>query len=420
MNEIIELFLSLLSILLLGASLLRSLQGNSDPFSPIKIYVAFNTFFYADVFFGEHNLLVRLIYLTQCALVLICSFVEPKAEKLVWKKIDSQLVQTKKIIFLVWMLSIFPIATQLLIIGELGGVASAISNVAYRVKYFEGRGAILIINSSFIVLNLIHFCAVIIDRSKRSLTLYIFHVSILIAIGLLSGSRSFVAMTFLAAVVIYNYVVRKLKKQSLLLIFFALTSLVAVLGELRNTVSVSDDVVSIENFNSTGGLEGSHFKYGLIPLDIITTATLSELQWGKTYLSLITNFIPRAIYPDKLESGGIYFTRVYADNAWGGDSNLATGAVTEGIINFGFGFGSILGFTGIFIFYILGIVAYKRLILKGVNDKTFMLLIPYVYFILLVARYSYSEFSYVIFSFILTIIFPWYVFRITSKVFLKF
>ncbi|MNK96209.1 hypothetical protein D3C87_1164790 [compost metagenome] len=411
MIEVTELVLSMLSALILGVGMWRSMRKNPDPFSPIKIYIVFNTFFYADIFFGEHNFLVRAIYLAQCSIILICGFFEPKGVGLNWEGVRKQAVKTKKMVLLVWVLSVFPIATQLMVIGELGGVASAISNIALRVKYFEGRGYILIINSSFIVLNLIHFCAVLISKSKRNLILYVFHFSILVLIGLLSGSRSFIVMTLLAAVVIYSYLFKRIKKSKLLLIFFAFASLVAILGELRNTVSVADDVVSFENYGSSGGLEGSHFKYGLIPLDIITASNLSELQWGKTYLSLLTNFIPRAINSDKLESGGVYFTRVYADNAWGGDSNLATGAVTEGIINFGFGFGLIFGLAGIFVFYILGILAYKKLILRGMNEKTFMFLIPYIYFILLAARYSYSEFSYVIFSFVLTVIFPWYLFR---------
>ncbi|QFZ81416.1 hypothetical protein GFK26_00795 [Variovorax paradoxus] len=420
MIEAAELMLSILSALILGVGMWHSMRKNQDPFSPIKIYIVFNTFFYADIFFGEHNFLVRTIYLAQCLIIFICGFFEPQGREFAWRGLGKKTVNTKKMLLIVWALSVFPIATQLMVIGELGGVASAISNIALRVKYFEGRGYILIINSSFIVLNLMHFCAALISRSRRALVLYAFHFSILILIGLLSGSRSFIIMTLLVAVVIYSYIFKRVSKSNLLLVFFVFASLIAVLGELRNTVSVADDVVSFENYGSSGDLEGSHFKYGLIPLDIITSSNLSELQWGKTYLSLLTNFVPRAINSDKLESGGVFFTRVYADNAWGGDSNLATGAVTEGIINFGFGFGLIFGLVGIFAFYILGILAYRKFILKGVNEKTFMFLIPYVYFILLAARYSYSEFSYVIFSFVITVIFPWYLFRFFYGASLKF
>ncbi len=412
-------FINLVSILLILLSIAISLFKNSDLFSPVKLYALFSLFFYFDIFFGGYNIYVCLLYLLQNSLLPIFSLLEPRVNIKRISVRPALNIDTKRAIIIVWLLSIGPIVNQIMLINNLGGIVETIGNIAYRVKYFEGKGYLLIINSFFIILNAIYFLSVMKKPRPLSLILYLVHFFILIGFGLLSGSRSFIVMTILVLLILYNYSYKAIGFKFALIGFILMVSFVGILGGLRNSVSANDGQLSINKSSLYSLMESSHFKYGLIPLDIITTSSLKDLKFGETYLSLLTNFVPRKIYPDKPETGGIFFTKAYAGNQWNGYSNLATGAMTEGIINFGFPVGVVAGLIGIILYYFLGIKMYSFLLFKMSQGKSYFIIIPYIYFVLLAARYSYSEFSYINFSFFTTIIFPniifWFFYRLTFK-----
>jgi|SRR5690554_4715714 len=405
--EFYSFLIKFISFFVLVLSFFFSFSKNKDLFSPVKIYTVFCLFFYADIFFGNYSLYVISIYFIQTLIVLCASFFEPKV--LLSNYYTSKEDNSKAIIFVVWALSSIPLINQFFLINELGGVVATVGNISGRVKFFQGRGYIPIINGFIVFLNLVYFYSILQKPTLKRMFFYSLHFLILIVFGLLSGSRSSIVMTVLILFIMYNYYYKRVGvKLSFFIVFFAVI-MVSFLGAIRNNVSTSDGFVTVNNISAFDNLELSHFKYGLIPLEIITDASDIDFQYGLTYLSLLTNFIPREIYPEKLDSGGIYFTKKYTGDAWGGDSNLATGAVTEGIINFGFFYGPIIGFLSIFLFYIAGIQFYKKFIFKRRTGVSGLLIIPYVYFVLLAARYSYSEFSYVIFNFILTVLLPYFV-----------
>lgn len=412
-------FINLVSFFVIIFSLTLSFSKNSDLFSPVKLYCLFSLFFYLDIYFSDYNEYVSFIYLCQNILLALCVYLEPRLSRKDWEPARFENVQFQRVVFFVWLLTIIPVYNQLSLIRELGGLLNSFGNIAVRVKYFEGKGYLLVINSLIIFLNLIYFCAVITRPSFKSVCLYLLHFSILVGIGLLSGSRSFIVMTILVTVVISNYYYKRTSVSFALVSLLVMVVLVGVIGSLRNNISVSSGELSVGNFDIYSQLEVSHFKYGLIPLSIITESDVDDLQYGKTYMSLITNFVPRSLYPEKLESGGIFFTKKYAGDAWGGYSNLATGAVTEGIINFGSFFGVIVGVLGIFIFYVMGIKIYSIFLRRRADGRSFLLVIPYIYFILLAARYSYSEFSYVLFSYFLNVAAPclcfWLLYRFSIR-----
>lgn len=386
-----------------AAGLVISYKKNKDPFSPIKIFTFFNGFFYLDIYSGNYEISVTAIYLLQCAAITLLAITEPSFDTI---KKPTIKINHKKATIILWLLTAIPIFTQLRVISELGGIAQTIGNIAFRVEYFEGRGYLIILNSFMIVLNLLHL-QVAIQAKKIQYTIgYAVHFALLILIGLLSGSRSFIAMTALAGCIIFNYQEKIINIAKISMIATTLALLVGVLGQLRNTVTTEDNEITLRNFENGEKFELSHFKYGLIPLEIITSSELKELQYGATYLSLLTNFIPRSIFPEKLESGGIFFTRIYTNDAWGGTSNLATGAITEGIINFGWTAGVTIGMLSILTIYGAGLFLYKRYISSQKYKRNIFLLIPYTYVILLAGRYSYSEFSYIFFSFALTVLLP--------------
>lgn len=415
--------INLISISLLLSAVFISAYKNKDLFSPVKIYSFFSLFFYLDIFLSEYIYKVELIYLLQNFLILIISFIEPKNKNFQIKKVSTN-INLKKTILLIWVLSLIPIGSQLYIIKELGGISEAINNIANRVLYFRGRGYLLVLNSFFIILHLLYFSTFLTALKSqytpltkiRISALYLFHFTLFICIGLLSGSRSFIIMTLLIMLIIYNYIYKAVTIKKIFVMFLILTILVSILGTLRNN-KFNTDI----NFD-TNTIEISHFKYGLIPLEIIfKDETLYTLQYGQTYLSFITNFIPRQIWANKLLTGGEFFTREYANDQWGGASHLATGAITEGIINFGGYVGIIVGALGILFFYYLGILLYIFLLRKIKNNRNIIYFsIIYVYFILLAARYSYSDFGYVLFSYVTNIACPIIIFVFINKIRLRY
>lgn len=397
MNYYLQVACAIVSLL----SILNSFANNKDVFSPVKTFSLFNIFFYFDVYLNYYNDIVLMMYLLQCLLIFIISFVEPKVSKLNLIKIKS--INSNKVIILVWCLSSLSILNQLIAIYELGGIYQYMANISNRVLYYKGRGYIPILNAFISILNVIYLIAIIASkkRSKLKLLLYILHFLIFSFMSLLSGSRSAFLMTLLFHIYIYNYTCKPISIKSVSILFLTLVTSAMILGGIRNSISSEGEI----NTNSEEiTFEFSILKYGLIPLDIITTSELKPIHYGMTYASLVTNFIPRFIYPNKLDTGGLVFTKEYADNLWGGASNLATGAITEGVINFGYTFGVPLGLLLIGMFFLFGIKLYRKFLNK--KELTYEFLIIYICLVLLFSRFSYGDFGYVLFNPVLTVFIP--------------
>ena len=271
MNTLILITCALCS--LAGVSI--SYSKNSDPFSPIKIFTFFNVFFYFDIYLNTYSETVSVIYLIQCLIILVLAFFEPR---LMISNSQSTPIKQRKAATIIWALTSVPVFNQIELINELGGLTQTISNIAYRVKYFEGKGYILVLNSFMIVLNLLLLQVTLKAKQFKYTATYGIHFSILVSIGLLSGSRSFIAMTALAACIIYNYQEKRINLKKLALAAITLSLLVGILGQLRNSVSTENNEITLEKFTDGKKLELSHFKYGLIPLEIVTSSELKNLR----------------------------------------------------------------------------------------------------------------------------------------------
>ncbi len=75
---------------------------------------------------------------------------------------------------------------------------------------------------------------------------------------------------------------------------------------------------------------------GLIPLQIIFSEEYRDYRYGETLVTPITNFVPRKIWPDKPESGGVVLTKFAEGRAYTGTSHYSTGMLAESIVNFGY------------------------------------------------------------------------------------
>lgn len=383
-----------------------SFTRNRDIFSPIKLYSVFNVFFYFDIFLNEYDILVLASYFIICLSILVLSFFEVGNVNLKVNKKERFNI-SNRVILSIWFLSAISILNQLVIIVELGGIISYIGNIAYRVEYFRGKGYVIVLNNMIATMNVIYFTVLLVSSKvgKKSWLLFGVHFSIFVFMALLSGSRSFLLMTILVEIIIFHYVRKEFSPVKLLPFVVIIGVLVAVLGGVRNTVSTTGGELKLSNSESIV-LENSHFKYGLLPLDIVFSSDEKPLFYGSTYASLITNFMPRAIYPDKLDTGGIAFTKVYTGDQWGGLSNLATGSITEGIINFGYPIGMLIGVSILIFALFLGLILYSKIPRMLTSKLCYVKLMLYVYFLLASARLSYSEFSYTYYTYTLYYLVP--------------
>ncbi|SGY94178.1 O-antigen polymerase [Moritella viscosa] len=408
-------FLVIVTIALITvASIVISYCRNKDLFSPVKIFVFFNVFYYLDIYINSYDFIVIITYGCQCLILLIMALIEPvlSDEKIYTKKVHLN----RKVILSIWGLSVISIINQIVVIIELGGVVNYIGNLAFRVEYFKGRGYIIILNNLISIMNVLYFALLLNSKnaSKKNWLFFYFHFLFFVGIALLSGSRSFLLMTILVEIIVFNYVSKKLTVVKIMPFIISIMFMIALLGGVRNAVTTSDGELSVNDDSMK--MESTHFKYGLIPLEIIYNSPSRELSYGMTYASLFTNFIPRSIYPDKLDTGGIVFTKRYTGDQWGGLSNLATGTVTEGIINFGFSFGAIIGFLSLVVFYISGLILYSKLPKLLIKEYSFTYVVLYIYIMLAFARISYSEFSYTFFTYAFYYLIPAIILIVLSKI----
>jgi hypothetical protein len=100
-------------------------------------------------------------------------------------------------------------------------------------------------------------------------------------------------------------------------------------------------------------------NYGVLPLKILLYASDLQLAHGSTLISVLTNPIPRNFWPEKPDTGGVFFTKVYTGDAWDGASNLTPTFLGEGVINFGW-LGGLLFFVVASLLLMWCVVSYYK------------------------------------------------------------
>jgi oligosaccharide repeat unit polymerase len=385
--------------------------NNKDIFSPLKIYIAYSTFFYVGIYTNEVLWETLLCYVGLILSVGACLLFEPRIGRV---KIYVECPDRVRLYRSIWLISLPGILVKMYFIYEAGGLFEYLFSLAFRVQEWAGKGHLVVWFYMLPALNLLYFCAIISDerRKTKDVVLYALHFIIFLAIGLITGSRSYVAITLLGMLVMYSYLLKPLKLRWIAIAGLFLTMLVGAIGAARNDFGNMGEANLLESATSVDQFETTQNSYGVIPLEIIFKGSDKPLKYGSTYFSLFTNFIPRNIYPDKPETGGIAFTKIYADDQWGGLSNLATGAITEAVLNFGIYFGIPFGVFINLIFLVYGCFYYRRLVNEGgsvVKRVSIFRLVIYFYLILGVARFSYAEFTDIFHSMLFYAVIPFYI-----------
>ncbi len=377
---------------------------NRNLLSPAKVIFIFSFLFYFGFYFLEPNILTTSAVFLIFLLLLILGFID-KDVTVNTESLRIKVPLTKYFILLV--LTFIPFSLKIIDINSVGGVENYLFNLAFRVRELSGQGWKVIIFSSIQAIFAYLMFLFFIDNNKtfikKLLVLFIFCVLIFMAIT--SGSRTSLALPIATTLILYHFIVVKVKIFTIFLIAVLISIFVIIYGSFRNTFGTTDNVGFLLK-----DLEFAQFYYGVNPLMIIYESGESPYLLGQTYLTFFTNFIPRIFYPDKPDTGGLVFTKFYMDDQWGGLSNLAPGVFGEAIMNFGFSFGIVFAGFLLAIVFLISVWFFRRSLFYfssnlSIYRKGLYFMIS-IFFVFAAARFSYSEFTNVFFSFVLFNLLP--------------
>jgi len=410
-------------------SALLSLLANRELFTPVKFYFLSILLYFLDVFLSPQLPEIYIIYFCYILFGLLLIFLEKKLISNFKYTMDRfrerkspTLVNPNIIFTCLLFLTIIPILSQYYMISLSGGIQEYFVSMKLRVISWSGLGYIYILRDFLPIINLIFFMILIIFdfKNKKSwLIVYIFHLILTLLIGGMTGSRSAVLNTILFNIIAYHYLVKPIKLRILIISFFALIVSSTILYSARQQVNFDGDKISLlnENFDLLESLkERSTSIYGIIPLNIIYSNEFNNFQYGLTYLTSVSNFIPKFIWPGKPASSGIILTKFYWGANYEGSSNFSTGIVAEGVMNYGYALGPFIGFfLGLILAYnILKVFRFlRRYLKKSIIDNYVKIkyekIIKYIFLIIvllpLIGNATMSESNNLGFNFIKQILF---------------
>ena len=331
--------------------------SNRDIFSPGKFYHAYLVVFFADVFLSEHSGYVYAIYSGFVLSGMLISLIEAYALSRCHPPLtcpESLGSLPSRFIGVLWILSVLPVLLQLYLIHITGGFASLARVVTYRVVEWQGLGHLLLPIRLMGPLNLVYFTVGIVYAKRHSgpwWFLYGLHLLLSIISALLLGGRGGALMRVVSLMLVYNYLRRPIKFRYAVVAGTTLLIIACFLGTVRNNltrVKGVDDLMRLRGKT----LNRMAFSYGTIPLDLVFSQEFADYQYGKTFLTVVTHYVPRGIWQQKPDSGGVVLTKFRDRQHYRGLGNLSPGVVTESILNFGYPLGVLLGF----VFLLLAIV----------------------------------------------------------------
>jgi oligosaccharide repeat unit polymerase len=282
----------------------------------------------------------------------------------------------------------------------MGGISSYSGVLAHRVVEWRGLGHILLLIKLMMPINLVYFTIGLVYRKKRQMlwwSFFLLHLAVFIVIALLSGSRGFLLLHFVFMLVIYHYLRKPIKLKYAIVAGVAMLLIASYLGAIRNKLK---NQKSIGALLETPGekLNLKTFSYGTKPLDIIFSREFTNFKYGTTFLTAVTNFIPRRIWPEKLDSGGVVLTKFARGWQYTGTTHSGTGLIVEGIINFGYTLGVVSGFTALLLIMMVNIRFYHYFIKHILNFKGLRLvylLAFYPYIMGITSNLLFGEFCHV-------------------------
>lgn len=411
--------MSVFVCLLFIAVMAFGLSTNLDLMSPAKFFLISFLMFYVGGLFDnlptEVWMLVMQVLLVGAVAVLF-EALQPRRRNLTRihspaPAIDRRgLAHERRLFVWLWIFSTPAILSQLYMVQAFGGIEGYINSLAMRVIEWQGMGWAKTVIATLMPANLVYFAVGLIrPRTKRWWALYGVHFLLLLLLGLMSGSRSSILNVFALQLFCYHYVKRPVGLRHLGIIGAVLVVSALVLGVVREGVKVDGGelVTGLEGADSK--LKIATFRYGVEPLDLLVKADSLSLAYGGTFISLFTNAIPRVWWPDKPDTGGVFFTKVYTGDEWDGASNLTPTFLGEWIINFGWAIGSLLFLIAYPALMYLVIKRYRRVVHRLRSAKSSLAAVEFVSYLLMmwtIVALMTGEVTNILLSFFLTQFIP--------------
>ena len=390
-------------------------------------------FYFSGIYFLDYRFEVYLIFVLILFVIFFSSFFYLfKFNKSVIKTKYTQIKKKFKIpekIF--WLMSLPSVVAMHYLINKFGGYSQFfepegfLEASKFGTRSFAGLGIAKTLISTFYVVHLYYFCYLInlnYKKYKISYVLFGFHFLIFLFLASVSFSRGTLLGMFVLMGLIWHY---ERKRISTFIIVAGLSSLLLiamVLGVIRETVTFNDRKIAF-NYN----LKENEFKkadtiIGTFPLQTMLDAEKIDKQYGLTYLSGITIFVPRSIWPNKPDPGGVIFTKNYT-SLYDEFSDFTTGMFPEAMINFGVIFGIIFASLQLILLIYWLNSLYIKIIYKNNNNviyhKDIFELLFYIYTLKAVTGLLTGEFTNIFKGWVVQIIilFMIYVFiKISNRV----
>ncbi len=339
-----------LIVYLLGCGI--AFAVNRHALSPIKLYLALLLFFSLKLFVDDYPLYVHAIFMGYVAVGVLClPFERARSQKAIPRRPSLNETQAFAAVRVIWLLTTIPLATQLYLIYLSGGMQRYVYNNSNRVLLYEGLGYILTLRDSIRVLNLMYWCVLLAGRlRKKQLLLYGAHFALCSVIELGTASRGSLLWPMVFMIIVYDLLKRKVPWKSAGITLAIIIPAVSILSVVRNNLAMNSagDVIIRPAAKTRAFGETAYGQNALLPLTLVIPDDEPNLQYGLTFATVITNFVPRKLWPNKPDSGGVVMTKEYLGDAWGGASYVSTGIIAESVMNFGRAIGIIFGYALLF------------------------------------------------------------------------
>jgi hypothetical protein len=316
---------------------LLALLTNRDMFSPGKFYLISFVMFYVGALAtpGDYELWSLILLVLLIGIATVCFEARSSASVKIALPAATH-ARERNLPLLIWLASLPAIGAQVYLVQYLGGFEGYVNAIGNRVIETRGLGWAKTLSATIVLLDLLYF-AIGLTRRRSWLwwSGFIVHLGVLLGIGALSGSRGSILTVFPMQLFLYHYLRRPVKILYAMPMGAVLIALAIVIGIARQSLRLDQGALSGGVDTTDQLLSVSIFNYGVQPLQILLRTGDLQLAHGSTLLSVLTNPVPRVWWPDKPDTGGVYFTNLYTGNAWDSASYLTPTFLGEGVINFG-------------------------------------------------------------------------------------
>jgi oligosaccharide repeat unit polymerase len=275
--------------------------------------------FFSDIFISDYPIEIVLIYLLLCITVVLVSFVYTKRKIPNYRaSLRAPTLNISGASVVLWCLSLPAIAAQLYFIYLFGGLDGYITAAKHGTKNFWGLGPLKTLVTTFYSINLLYF-GLLINSKKDLISCFIFsiHFTTFIFIALLTLSRGTLLTQIIFMALIFHFSHKKIGLTKAVIGLSILLAVASVYGVLRESVTWDNRGFKLNYGNVCDTCDQSNKEYyksewsyfGLFPLQRVIEAEDINVQYGLTYVTLFTNFIPRKIWPDKPDPGGVVLTK---------------------------------------------------------------------------------------------------------------